>query len=135
MKINFFKSTVLAAALVASVFGGLKAFQTYNNVGCSLMMENVEALSDPESNYPGYAKDYETGRGMYVTEILGSVGTEVELGMRISAKFAAQLNGSIKAEMQDEWKMDCQQNMGCYKSCTPEDWHAGSKSDGLVRGC
>lgn len=55
MKINFFKSTVLAAALVGACFGGMKAFQTFNYVGSSLLMDNVEALSADEGDYDGYA--------------------------------------------------------------------------------
>lgn len=125
----------MVVAFVASYFGGLKAFQTYNHVGSSLMMENVEALSNSESNYYGYGKDYETGMGLYVTEIIGSVGADISIGVRISSSLAAELSGSIRVEMLDEWKMTCQPNMGCYTLCNDEDWHAGTKTDGIVRGC
>jgi hypothetical protein len=44
-KINL-KSTLAVVAVVASCFGAWKAYDTYGGVDNSLMMENIEALSD-----------------------------------------------------------------------------------------
>lgn len=135
MKKNLIKSTVFVAIVAVSCLGGIKSIQAFNNEGSSLLIDNVEALCKPDEGYTGYAKDYETGRGMYVTEIIGTVSADVKIGMRLTNEMALALTGSIKAEMVDEWRMTCMPNMGCYTLCNDVDWQAGSKSDELVRGC
>lgn len=70
---------------------------------------------------------------MYVTEITGEVSGQVTIGMKISNSLLAELK--VKAENKTEWKMTCQKNMGCYTTCSNEDWHMRKKEDKLVRGC
>ncbi len=137
MKNNFFKTTVMAVAFVASCFGSMKALQSYNHVGSSLLMENVEALSDDENGSGDYAKDYETGEGLYVTWVSahGQFDLGFKFGMRITAEAQIRFDGDVRSETQNEWKMTCQPNMGCYYTCTNEDWRQGTRTAGLVTGC
>jgi hypothetical protein len=140
MKTNFFKSTIMVAAFVASCFGGMKAFQSYNSVGSNLLMDNVEALSKPET-YTGWAKDYEVGSGLYVVRVTGSAGVEAgfSAGMRFNGGVSAAVQASLVCETFPEYKKICQYHMGCYYSCDPEDWHKQDPkqpySAGLDRGC
>lgn len=57
------------------------------------------------------------------------------VGLRISAEVQLKLSGQITASTENEFKMDCQANMGCYSSCTPLDWRMGDQSTRLDRGC
>lgn len=134
------KTALLMAVVAAVGFCSYKAYGSYvaGNVSEEdlLLAENVEALSAGDSqDYSGYAKDYETGEGMYVTEITGEVSGQITIGMKISNSLLAELKGKVKAERKPEWKMTCQKNMGCYTTCSNEDWHMGKKEDKLVRGC
>ena len=136
MKELFIKSTIATFVIAASCFGCLKALQTYSHTGSSLLLKNVEAISDPElTSYSHYAKDYETGRGMYITEITGNVDPDIHVGLRLNVNMAASLSGRIKYELVDEWKMTCQSDMGCYWFCFSSDWQQGSNTDHLDRGC
>ena len=135
-----FKNTLIIFAMAMVGLGTYKMYSSYAFPGMSkesmLLAENVEALSAGDSqDYSGYAKDYETGEGMYVTEITGEVSGQVTIGMKISNSLLAELKGKVKAEKKPEWKMTCQKNMGCYTTCSNEDWHMGKKEDKLVRGC
>lgn len=57
------------------------------------------------------------------------------VGLRISAEVQLKLSDQITASTENEFKMDCQANMGCYSSCTPLDWRMGDQSTRLDRGC
>lgn len=57
------------------------------------------------------------------------------VGLRICAEVQLKLSGQITASTENEFKMDCQANMGCYSSCTPLDWRMGDQSTRLDRGC
>lgn len=141
MKINFFKSTVFTVAFVASCFGGLKAFENSNNVGSSLMMDNVEALSNIETTYQYYAKDYEVGSGLYVVEVTGQAGVDAgfSVGMRFTGGVSATVQAALRCSTFPEYKMTCQYHMGCFYTCNNEDWHKQDPnqphSAELVRGC
>lgn len=141
MKINFFKSTVMAAAFVASCFGGLKALQTYNHVGSSLLMDNVEALSADEGDYDKYAYLIWVGTGTYITQIHAGaqLGGEIYVGKRLEGGLNASLNGSIDVDQFPEYKAECQENMGCFSSCQNQEWHKQDPNQiyyaGLMRGC
>lgn len=134
---KFFKTTVMAVAFVASCFGSMKAFQYYNHVGSSLLMANVEALSDDEGGDTDFAKDYETGEGLYCIWLSSHAQFDLgfKFGMRINAEVLLHLDGDVKAEPRPEWKMTCQPNMGCYTVCTNEDWRQGTRTAELVTGC
>lgn len=136
-----FKNTLVIASIVMIGLGTYKTYGSYvsssNSKESLLLAENIEALSAGDTqNYSGYAKDYETGEGMYITEIKGTASGNLQLNMRISTSLLAQLSGSVTAVAKPEWKMTCQANMGCYTSCSSEnEWRMGKKEDILVRGC
>ena len=50
---NILKSTLAVVAVTASSFGAWKAYGTYGSVNNSLMMENIEALSQDGDNGSG----------------------------------------------------------------------------------
>ena len=50
---NILKSTLAVVAVTASSFGAWKAYGTYGSVNNSLMMENIEALSQDGDNDTG----------------------------------------------------------------------------------
>lgn len=137
--------TALVVAVVAAVgFSSYKAYGSYvaGNVSEEdlLLAENVEALSaggDGKGKYTGFAKDYTSGQGLYITSVVGNatLGGGLGVGSRISVQVEAQLSGKITASVKNEFKMDCQANMGCYPSCTPLDWRMGDQSTRLDRGC
>lgn len=98
-----FKNTLIIFAMAMVGLGTYKMYSSYAFPGMSkesmLLAENVEALSAGDSqDYSGYAKDYETGEGMYVTEITGEVSGQVTIGMKISSSLLAELKGKVKAE-------------------------------------
>lgn len=130
--------TMTAVAMVG--IGTHKFYCSYSSNNAPkeslLLAENIEALSESESNeYSGYAKDYETGEGLYVTKITGEVSGDIKIGLRITNDLLVQLRGKIEANTKAEWMMTCQQNMGCYTSCTNIDWRMGKRDAGLDRGC
>lgn len=95
------KTALLMAVVAAVGFCSYKAYGSYvaGNVSEEdlLLAENVEALSAGDSqDYSGYAKDYETGEGMYVTEITGEVSGQITIGMKISNSLLAELKGKVK---------------------------------------
>lgn len=137
--------TALVMAVVAVVgFSSYKAYGSYvaGNVSEEdlLLAENVEALSAGENGkgkYTGFAKDYTSGKGLYITSVVGNatLGGGLGVGSRISAEVQLKLSGQITASTENEFKIDCQANMGCYSSCTPLDWRMGDQSTRLDRGC
>ena len=141
MKTNLFKSTVMVAAFVASCFGGMKAFQSYNSVGSSLLMANVEALSSDEGSYDKWAYLIWVGTGTYITNIHAGaeLGGEIYVGKRLEGGLSASLNGSIDVGQFSEYKAECQENMGCFSSCQNQEWHKQDPDQiyiaGLMRGC
>ena len=137
------KTALLMAVVAAVGFCSYKAYGSYvaGNVSEEelLLAENVEALSAGEGKgkYTGFAKDYTSGQGLYITSVVGNatLGGGLGVGSRISVQVEAQLSGKITASVMNEFKMDCQANMGCYSSCTPLDWRMGDQSTRLDRGC
>ena len=80
-KINL-KSTLAVVAVVASCFGAWKAYDTYGSVDNSLMMENIEALSDENPN----------GEGQ------GYVWVEERIPSNCTYQFKVDANGKVKVE-------------------------------------
>lgn len=53
MKKVILKSTLAVVAVAASCFGAWKTYDTYGSVDNSLLMQNIEALTQNGSNEPG----------------------------------------------------------------------------------
>ena len=69
MKELFIKSTI---ATLWHLFWRLKALQTYSHTGSSLMLKNVEAISDPNRHHIIIMpKDYETEEGCILQRLQG----------------------------------------------------------------
>lgn len=56
MKKSIIKSTLAVVAVAASCFGAWKTYDTYGSVDNSLMMENLEALSQGGDNGDNYVE-------------------------------------------------------------------------------
>lgn len=142
MKKNFIR-TLWVATLTLSCLGGLKVFLAYNRVGSSLVMKNIEALTNGEpDNGSNFAKEYETGTGIYVTSISGNYSGDLTefFGKRLSENQIAYLQSIltdvvIESEKMNDWRMTCLPDMGCYTSCQNEDWHPGSHDRKTYYGC
>ena len=142
MKQKCFKSTLWVVLLATTCIGGLKSFQALN-VGSSLLMDNVEALSsgEPNNGY-GFAKEYETGRGTYITRIEGSVNGEFSMyfGKRMTDNQLACLQQAVTEGLIDvgelnDWRLICHSGMGCFYTCSDEDWRPGDKERTTKYGC
>lgn len=132
MRKRFFVLPFIAAVAIAIVVGK----KTFGPESKDLLMQNVEALSEGDSpNYSGYAKDYETGEGFYITWVSGELTGSFKVGVKISPSALAELGGKVRAEVKSEWMMTCQKGMGCFTTCTDIDWRMGKREAGLVRGC
>lgn len=84
--------------------------------------ESMSTVPGPGSHPTGsQQREVLLGAGMYVTEVTGEASGSVHVGMRISNGVAAELKGKIKAEKQDEYKINCHPDGSC--PCTAQDWH------------
>jgi len=142
MKKKCLKSIFGVVSLAISCIGGLKCLQAYN-VGSSLLMDNVEALSsgEPNNGY-GFAKEYETGKGKYITRIEGSVNGEFSMyfGKRMTDNQLASLQQAVTEGLIDigelnDWRLICHSGMGCFNTCSEEDWRPGDKERTTKYGC
>jgi len=134
-----FKISIGAIALVVLYISSQKVFRNSNHVFSNLLMENVEALSSGEiASGSNFAKDYETGEGLYLVKINGvdvTAFNDFWLAFFYYGNFIHPDQNVLEFATCNEWKMTCQPNLGCYYSCKNEDWQRGTKTPGVDYGC
>lgn len=125
---------VLACTLAVS---GLSYIHNKKETQCDSLLEaNILALTE-DKDVTDIAKVVTTGSGMYVTYVDASVSGKISLGMRLSTSLDASLEGKVKAEKKDEYKIDCIHHKGADAICVKEGWHmcasTGCPKEGTFR--
>lgn len=107
---------------------GFSYMHNKKEVQCNSLLEaNILALTE-DKNVTNIAKVVTTGSGMYVTYVDGSLSGCFSVGMRLDNALEASLEGKVKAEAKDEFKIDCVHKEGADAICVEEKWHMCASS-------
>ncbi|MDE6158919.1 MAG: hypothetical protein K2F69_02305 [Bacteroidaceae bacterium] len=126
MKTN--KKTCACVLICTLAVSGFSYMHNKKEVQCNSLLEaNILALTEGK-DVTNIAKVVTTGSGMYVTYVDGSMSGKFSLGMRLSKALDASLEGKVKAEAKDEFKIDCVYKEGANAVCVKEKWHMCASS-------